>query len=418
MSHAVVYHMEGYSPEQLIYFQKHHNRTHGDLEHCAPDRFKQNRVIHGNRETWATDFVAEVEAYKELNMRNEVAALYARGRPTEAKRRHTRGGIDPWKKSSELGVARSILLSAHDDFFKQKGFEDFEGADFRDPEICAAFEELAETFVEEKIPKKYWLFAVWEYDEKSPHLHLYARAWNTKETKTKGVQRMLQPTDIVHFRNAEKAQDEIGEWFESIGLRRGKKTAKARREARAKGEMPPDKARRLEPWQWRQQQRMGLIEAEKKSVAAADLEEKKREEAEAERESARKEREALSLAIIAEDRRREREEGEHLSRLKKADEEAAERRRLADTERTARIAEEDRQRSERDKKLDAKAAEVERKTGLLVSALREFENLGEAVKTAARKVGLVDHPLVQTSVRAIAKMREMIGNLGGDQRQR
>ncbi|MFW2545716.1 hypothetical protein ACN2XU_24160 [Primorskyibacter sp. 2E107] len=302
-AYAVVYHMEGYTPQQILAMQEHHKRNKGDLEHCDPKRFRMNKVIHGNRDTWGEEFLAEVEAYKHLNMRNEVAALNRRGRRKEAARRRIEGGKDPWKKSSELGVVRSILLSADEQFFRQEGFEDFAGADFRDPKVCAEFERLGTAWAEKKIPRKYWLFAVWEYDEKTPHLHLYARAWNEKETKTKGLQRMLQPTDMVHFRNAELAQTEVAEWFAPMGLVRGREIAKARREARARGQMPPQKARRKEPWQWRQDQRMQLVSAEERARAAEAAEEKKRLAAAAEREAVRREREELSRAVVDAEKR-------------------------------------------------------------------------------------------------------------------
>ena len=397
MAFAVVYHMEGYEPKQLLQLQKHHRREDRDkydLEHCDPALIGLNEIIHGDHD-WAENLLAEVEAYKELNLRNEVNALRKRGRPGPAERRRVKGGEDPWKASGKLGPVRSILLTADAEFFAKEGFEDFDGHQFRDPAKVAQFRDLAIAFLDKHIPRKHCVFMSLELDEKTPHLHAYYRAWNEKDTKTKGVQRMLQPTDMIHFRNAEKAQDAVAEWFAPMGLKRGREIAKARREARAKGQMPPDKPERIEPWQWRQSERMKLVAAEKKA-RASEAEEKKM------RLAAAAEREALSQAILEDDRRRERKEREHMARLKKADKERAE-----------RIKEEDRQRAERDK-----AAEVEKKTGLLVSALREFNDLGEAVKTAARKVGLVDHPLVQTAGRAVARMREMIGNLGGDQRQR
>tara|TARA_R110002049_G_scaffold96704_7_gene236390 strand:- start:395 stop:1624 length:1230 start_codon:yes stop_codon:yes gene_type:complete len=409
MAFATAYHMEGYEPKQLLKLQKHHrreDRDRYDLEHCDPARIGLNEIIHGDH-NWAENLVAEVETSKELNMLNEVAALRKRGRKKEADRRLIKGGQDPWKASGTHGPIRSIVLTADAEFFAQEGFEEFDGHEFRDPKKVLQFRDLAVAFLDKNIPREHCVFMSFELDERTPHMHAYYRAWNEKETKTKGVQRMLQPTDMMHFRNAEKAQDAVAEWFAPMGLVRGREIAKARREARARGEMPPEKAERTEPWQWRQSERMKLVSAEKKARASEAAEEKKRKAAVDERAAARQEREALSLAIRAEDQRREREERDHLARMQKADAERAE-----------RIKKEDAERAERDKALDAKAAEVEQKTGLLVSALREFENLGEAVKTAARKVGLVDHPLVQTSVRAIARMREMIGNLGGDQRQR
>ena len=299
MAFAVVYHMEGYEPKQLLKLQKHHrreDRDRYDLEHCNPELIGLNEIIHGDHD-WAENLVAEVEAYKELNLRNEVAALRKRGRPGPADRRHVNGGQEPWKASGTLGPVRSILLNADAEFFAQEGFEDFEGQEFRDPSKVAQFKELAVAFLDKNIPREHCIFMSYELDEKTPHFHAYYRAWNEKVTKTKGVQRMLQPTDMVHFRNAEKAQDAVAEWFAPMGLVRGREIAKARREARARGEMPPEKAERTEPWQWRQSERMKLVSAEKKARASETAEEKKRQAAADERASARQEREALSLVL-------------------------------------------------------------------------------------------------------------------------
>ena len=423
MAYAIVYRFEGYKPEQLMALQKHHARQAGDLEHCDPERFGENIVTYGNRDSWAEEFLAEVEAYKELNMRNECAALNARGRATEAKRRRVKGGQDPWKKSSELGVVRGILLTANADFFKQVGFDGFDGADFRDPVKCQQFMALGNAWIEAKIPREYWLFGTWEFDEHGLHFHGYYRTWNTKETKTKGVQRMLQPTDMVHFRNAELAQTQVAEHFAPMGLVRGKETAKERREAKAEGRMPPKKAKHVKPHIWRRQERAKLLEAKRKATAAAEIEEKKQKEAAAARDAARREREELSRAMIDAEKRREREEREHLARLRRVEEKAAERRARDDAARAAQQSEEDKQRAEREATVAARETEIERKTGLLVRALHEFDALGDSVKEAARKVGLVDHPLVQTAGRAVERMREMLGTiggkkLGGDQRER
>ena len=93
----------------------------------------------------------------------------------------------------------------------------------------------------------------------------------------------------------------------------------------------------------------------------------------------------------------------------------AEKRRAAEKiERDRRTKEE----ADRAAALDAKEREVDRKTNLLVSALREFAELGEAVKTAARKLGLTDHPLVQTGLEAVNKMRGLASKLTGHEHEK
>lgn len=417
MAYAAVYHMEGYTPDRLMKLQKHHrreDRDRFDLEHCDPARLGLNEIIHGDH-NWAETVIAEVEAYKELNLRNEVAALRKRGRGKEADRRLVKGGQDPWKASGTHGPIRSIVLTADAEFFAQAGFEEFEGHEFRDPAKVRQFRDLAVAFLDQNIPREHCVFMTYELDERAPHFHAYYRAWNTKETKTKGVQRMLQPTDMIHFRNAEKAQDAVAEWFAPMGLVRGRETAKARREARAKGKMPPAKARRKEPWQWRQEQRMQMVSAEEKARAAEAAAEKTRREEEAAREAARREREELSRAMVEAEKRREREEREHLARLRAAEEEAAERRAREDAARAERIAEEDRQRAERERAVTDREAEISRKTGLLNRAIATFEPLFEKVKAFARKLGMRDEILDRNELDAVKRVKDLVGELGGDQ---
>lgn len=419
MAYAVVYHMEGWTPSQLKLMQKHHRREGRDTEHCDPRRFEMNEVIHGNRDTWADEFIADVERIKELNLDNEVATLNRRGRRKEAARRRKKGHQDPWKASGTLGPVRSIVLTANAEWFRQSGYEEFEGADFRDPKKVEAFKHAAVAYLDKEIGREHCLFMVYETDEKAPHIHAYYARWNEKDTKTRGRQRMLQPTDMKHFRSAEKAQDSVAEWFSHMGLVRGAKTAEARRRARREGKMPPDKKRHMAPWQWRQAERLTLIDAVDQARIERTKADARIEAAEAAEERARRMR---SDALAEIERKREEakrvrvEEGKRIrAQVKK---EAAERRAREDKERVEMHKEEDRQRAERERAVADRETEVNRKAGLLNRALREWSALEDQVKAAARKVGLTDHPLVQTAGRAIARMKELVGTLGGDQQQR
>lgn len=407
MAYAVVYHMEGWTPDQLKLMQKHHRREGKDTEHCDPQRFEMNEVIHGNRDTWADDFLADVERIKEINLENEVEALNRRGRRKEAARRRKKGHQDPWKSSGTLGCVRSIVLTANAEWFRQHGFEEFEGADFRDPQKVAQFKAAAVAYLDRQIPREHCLFMVYETDEKAPHIHAYYVAWNEKETKTKGIQRMLQPTDMKHFRNSEKAQDTVAEWFAHMGLVRGQKTAEERRRAKKEGLMPPAKRKHQAPWQWRQAERLTLIDAADKARAERAKADARIEAAEAAEERVR----AVKAAAMEEVKRKQEEA--RLARI-----EDGKRIRAEHKKRKAAIQKREKEIEDKKAEQEARDKDLDKRERSFSAMLNEFIPLAETVKAAARKVGLADHPLVQTTARGIEKMREMVGQLGGRQRQR
>jgi hypothetical protein len=392
--------MEGWTPDQLKMMQAHHKREGKDTEHCDPRRFQLNEVIHGNRDTWADEFLSDVERVKELNLENEVAALNRRGRRKEAARRRKKGYQDPWKSSGTLGQVRSIVLTANAEWFRQQGFEEFEGADFRDPKKVEQFKQVGVAYLDKEIPREHCLFMVYETDEKAPHIHAYYIAWNEKETKTKGIQRMLQPTDMKHFRNAEKAQDSVAEWFAPMGLVRGQKTAEERRRAKKEGKMPPEKRKHMAPWQWRQAERLTLIDAADQARAERAKADARIEAAEAAEERVRQMRAAA------------------LEEVKQKQEEA----RRYRVEQSRKLRDEWKKRQSAVEKREAEQVardrDLDRRERGLVETLKEFMSLADPIREAARKVGLTDHRLVQSGLDAVEKMREMIGRIGGHQRTR
>lgn len=435
MGRKIVYHMEGWTPDQLIVFQEHHNRSGGDLEHCDKERKSQNEQIHGT-ETWAEDFVAEVAFLAELNMRHEAVRLDERGRLKEAKQVRAAGPQDPWKASSKLGVVRAVVVSADETFFRQKGFEEFEGADFRDPKVCEEFKTRAVAFMDAKIDRKYCLAMFWEMDEKVPHLHAYYARWKVKDTKTRGRQRLLQPTDMIHFRNAEKAQTEIAEWFADMGLERGDDTAQQRRDAKAKGEVPPEKKRHTPPWLYRRQQREEFLNAAEKARAEqAKAAGRKRAAEVAETQAKAEKAAAIEAKKTAEEARQSAEDAACKERAR-LDLEAQKRRRLEDKTREDRIRREDedrarkialeekkRKKAEADcaKKLDAREAELDKKAADLTlreRAIREavasLHKLSDMIRPTAEKLGLLKDPVIELGLRAHERIRRMVGSRGGD----
>lgn len=406
MTYAVVYRFEGFTPRDMKAMQRHHRRAGGDLEHCDPSRFHLNEVIHGTHD-WADELAAEVAAYKELNMRNEVAALKKRGRKKEAERRRIQGGIDPWKNSGTLGPVRGVVLTANAEWFRQEGFEDFEGADFRDPKKVQAFRDAAVAFLDKHIPREHCLFMVFETDERAPHIHAYYRAWSEKETKTKGVQRMLQPTDMKHFRNAEKAQDLVAEWFAPMGLVRGRRLAEERRRAKREGRMPPEKRHHITPWQWRQEERLTLIQAADQARAERAKADARIEAAEAAEERARK----VKAAELEEVKKKQEEA--RLARIENGKRIRAEwkARQDAVAKREAEIAEREAAQDARDQDLDRRHKEQNQLARKILSTF-------DAVSALAEKVGMRDLELFKTAAGKVQELRDLIGKIGGRQRQR
>ena len=126
-------------------------------------------------------------------------------------------------------------------------------------------------------------------------------------------------------------------------------------------------------------------------------------------------RQRADQAAAAERRRADRAAAEERARR---DLEAEARREAEEEEHRRRLEEERREAEKKRAALEEREAEVERKTNMLNDMLREFMELSEHVKTAARQVGLLDHPLVQTAARAGEKMRDLVGRLGGWERTR
>lgn len=386
--------------------QRHHQRAGGDLEHCDPSRFHLNEVIHGTHD-WADELAAEVAAYKELNMRNEVAALKKRGRKKEAERRRIQGGIDPWKNSGTLGPIRGAVLTANAEWFRQEGFEDFEGADFRDPQKVQAFRDAAVAFLDKHIPREHCLFMVFETDERAPHIHAYYRAWSEKQTKTKGVQRMLQPTDMKHFRNAEKAQDLVSEWFAPMGLVRGRRLAEERRRAKREGRMPPEKRHHKTPWQWRQEERLTLIQAADQARAERAKADARMEAAEAAEERARK----VKAAELEEVKRKQEEARRYRVEQSKRLREEWKKRKAAIEKREVEQDARDAQQNEREETLDRRHKEQN-------EVARKILSTFDAVRSLAEKAGMRDLELFKTAAQKVEDLREMVGKIGGRQRTR
>jgi hypothetical protein len=108
-----------------------------------------------------------------------------------------------------------------------------------------------------------------------------------KVSKRRGRQRLLQPSIHPLIEDYEKAQDDVGAFFSEIGLRRGERSAAARRRAQETGLPPPDRREHLRPSRWREEEAAKLraeterIEADRRATAMeAERAEQLRREAE------------------------------------------------------------------------------------------------------------------------------------------
>lgn len=384
MTHPIVLRFKEMWPYELAKMDMHGRRAGGDLEHVDASRTSLNRVLVGEAD-WVRDLLARIECMRLENHTEEMQALKKNSRKKDLRRVARRGPQDPWA-NSQRGPLREVVLTANKAFFEAEGFEEVM---LWDDDKVAQFEEIGRAFLEEHFGNAL-VYLRLDLDEDAPHLHGIIAPFHEKVSKGRGRQQLLQPSAYPLLQSYERSQDEAGEWFQEIGLRRGKNSAAERRAAIKKARDPRSVKKipgHVSPAEKRAQE-MERIGREKAEV------ERRKQEAEA----------AEARAIEAEER---------LDAEQRAE---AERRSREDAEREERHRQEDRQRAEREAFVSARETEIQRKTGLLVRALHEFEALGEAVKTAARHVGLMDHPLVQTGLRAVTRMREIVGSLGGSER--
>lgn len=132
--------------------------------------------------------------------------------------------------------------------------------------------------------------------------------------------------------------------------------------------------------------------------AAAD---RRRQEAEAAEQRAIQTQERLDAERRAEAERRAREEAEREERHRREDEARAAK--AADLE-------------AREETVTDRETEISRKARLLGRAVHQFYGLLEKVKTFARRIGMKDEALDRNELDAVRRVKDLIGELGGDQR--
>lgn len=144
--------------------------------------------------------------------------------------------------------------------------------------------------------------------------------------------------------------------------------------------------------EWRADEAVRLHEKRKKAARAWAVAKKKVKAA--------RETEVRVLTLEARNRR---EEEQRKKKHKK---------RVADVERREDNA------AEKERAQAVRVLDIDRRERGLVETLSDFMSLADTIRQSARKVGFTDHPLVQSGLDSVEKMRELVGRMGGHQRQR
>ncbi|MBW6419805.1 hypothetical protein, partial [Celeribacter sp. PS-C1] len=315
-----------YSKELLLSMQKHAELVKRlTLAHCDPERFAMN-AVHRGQGDWAYRELEQIKIASVLNMQNEAQRLRERGRRKEADRVLFMGPQTPWKQAKH-GPVVEIIISAHHKYFLKRTPEggyvlDADGNPVRDEKKGKEFLERARQILSEQFGMSI-VHMRSDRDEMADHMHCIVIDWTVKETKTKGVQRMITPTKHPLLKTWEKAQTEFAKRFEDMGIVRARDIARQRREAAALGEQLPEKPKTQSTYLWRQKQKALAEAAERKRIQG----EKKSAEIRANIARLTKQKEDEVNALIAEAKAQAAKEFEKVERAKK---EAEEKQRKAD----------------------------------------------------------------------------------------
>lgn len=217
----IVMRMQGMWPHQLGGYETHRTRKGGDLAHVDKARSPLNRSLIGSSD-WAQAAWEEISEMTAENFSLELENLKKRRRKAEIKRRLQEGPRDPWRSSKD-GPLREVILTVNKRWF-ELDIGDFlgeAGPSLEDQFEKRAVEWLTETFGDDCIHARA------DLDEVAYHIH----AVILPRAVTQDGRRMVQPSVHPVIRNYEDGQDSVGEWFESLGLRRGEKRKQALRDA-------------------------------------------------------------------------------------------------------------------------------------------------------------------------------------------
>ena len=250
-------------PKQLSRFKMHDRRSGGDLNHVDLTKKSLNQIEHGEN-NWILKLTRRIERMAKRNLKNEVRALKEKGRFAEAERRQAEGPKSPWHANTDAPL-REGILTVIKSWFGGSGVEEW------DQDKVEDFREYAMAFLHTHFPDGQLLYAASHSDEEAFHIHFVTSTWDSKITANRGKQIQLRAAANPILKRYEYAQDLAGEYFEQIGITRGERRAKARRQAKAEGNLVPEKRHHIPPSEYREQERnKGKVAAEKLKRAAVE----------------------------------------------------------------------------------------------------------------------------------------------------
>lgn len=242
----IVLRFESLHPNDLGRFKMHDQRQGGDLSHVDPVKKLLNEVLYAQPK-WDAQIKSEVEQAKARNMAENIRALEEKSRIKEAKQVKEAGFVDPWKRC-QIGPLREGILTVNKAWFGGTGHDAW------NTDRVSSFKSRAMDFLNEHFPDGQLRFASAHADEEAFHIHFVVAVWAERVTVNRGSQILLQASKNPLLSNYEYAQTLAGEAFAPLGLTRGEERAKAIREAKARGEVPPERRRHVAPSEWRAEQ--------------------------------------------------------------------------------------------------------------------------------------------------------------------
>lgn len=218
VEYPVVMRMHGLYPRDLAGFEKHRRREGGDLGHINDTPPQPNTRLIGP-ENWAELARKQIRNMALANHARKLESLERRRRRAEAELVLAEGPQDPWRPTRH-GPMREIILTAN-----KAWFEDDLDDLFIDDLTTRPKATRQQQFEERGVA---WLIARFgddcvharaDHDEETYHIH----AVILPRAVSKDGRQVLQPSVHPMIRNYEAAKDDVGEWFQSIGLTRGRK---------------------------------------------------------------------------------------------------------------------------------------------------------------------------------------------------
>lgn len=218
--HPVVLRFAEMFPSALARYEMHAARKGGKLDHIDPERSGSNRLLIGGAD-WREKLEQEIRIAAATNLAEELEALQQRKRWKEIEARIQQGKQGPWR-SSVGGPLREVILTAHRDWFA--GQDEGETASRAQRFEAQAVEWLQSRFGDAVVHARA------DHDEMTYHIHAILAPWVEKTSTRRGTQRVIQPSSNPLLKHYEAAQDDVGEFFATIGLKRGQRRAEKRRE--------------------------------------------------------------------------------------------------------------------------------------------------------------------------------------------